>query len=147
MFSTLPVLLEKHPRFQKSKLVKIDTDGFDGKIIRGAEAWLAKHRPVLFFEYAPYWLSLQGDDGLSIFQTLERAGYARLLVYRNTGGYEYSISLSNKVLLQEMHEYVSRPSIYFDLCAFHVDDAALAEQVRLAELDFFRKARGAVLRS
>src|SRR5207247_9913036 len=33
---TLSALLRDYPRFQSAKLLKIDTDGYDNKIIRGA---------------------------------------------------------------------------------------------------------------
>lgn len=50
-FDTLDHVIEKNkldPNF-----IKIDTDGYDSKIIRGLENYLAKDNAVLYFEYAP----------------------------------------------------------------------------------------------
>jgi hypothetical protein len=70
-------------------LVKIDTQGFDAKVIRGMETSIAAFRPMLVFEYEEWawdlseetlerlgdWLSLRG---YSIWVLEEFAGQIRL---------------------------------------------------------------------
>src|SRR5687768_2998522 len=48
---SLAAQLNRHPRFLESRLIKIDTDGFDIAIIDGAIDFLGAHKPVVFFEY------------------------------------------------------------------------------------------------
>jgi FkbM family methyltransferase len=104
---TLEDILDKFPVFKKSKMIKIDTDGFDCKIIRGARDYLSKVQPIIFFEYFPDLLEKQNDDGISVFDTLFEWGYTKMLVYNNLGTFLYSINLDDKVHVQEMHSYFS----------------------------------------
>lgn len=137
---TLCQVLADHPRFAAAKLVKIDTDGYDCKIIRGAAPCLGRSKPVLFFEYDPYFLSRQGDDGLSVFRTLDDLGYRDLLVYDNLGRLLGPARVGDDADLSRIHnDYCDgRPGgRYVDLCAFHSDDAdSFAEALR-SETAFF----------
>lgn len=45
-----------------SKFLKTDTDGFDGKLLRGGIDFLGQSSPVIFFEYDPDLLAVQGDS-------------------------------------------------------------------------------------
>jgi FkbM family methyltransferase len=55
--------------------VKVDTDGFDFEVLRGAEELLTRERPLLFFELA-YHLLANPDAGIRWLQSL---GYRRLV--------------------------------------------------------------------
>lgn len=132
--------LKEYSEFWCAKVIKIDTDGYDGKIIRGAKEWLADVKPVLFFEYDPLLLIQQSDDGLSIFSLLLSLGYRRALVYKNTGEYMLSVELDNMRLLGELHEYFSGRKVkYCDICVFSEVDLDLCEKVRCSEMNFFRE--------
>ena len=135
-------ILEKNQEFQRSKLMKIDTDGLDGKIIRGAIDWIRKIKPVIFFEYDPFSLNKNSDDGLSLFNTLASAGYKSFLVYNNFGEYMYAID--KKELVIETHQYFSgrQGRMYCDLCAFSDDDIDLFEKIRRKETEYSLKIRG-----
>jgi len=70
-------------------LLKIDTDGYDGAIIRHHVALLRTVQPVIFFEYM---FSPLGRRGLAVnlpddqvWAALAHAGYDKYIVYRNTG--------------------------------------------------------------
>jgi FkbM family methyltransferase len=135
-------ILKEYPEFWSAKVIKIDTDGYDGKVIRGAREWLADVQPVLFFEYDPSLLRQQSDEGISIFSLLFSVGYRRALIYENTGEYMLSVELDNSRLLCELHEYFSgRKGRYCDICAFSEVDLDLCEKVRHSEIDFFRELR------
>ncbi len=141
-FLTLVEVLDRFPQFKNAGMIKIDTDGFDCRIIRGAAPWLEAARPVLFFEYDPYHLIEQGDDGLSIFGTLRGIGYSGLLVFEGNGDFMYSLELHQQGLLEEMHYYLlgGRPRKYADLCAFHSSDSDVFERCRSGERRFARMA-------
>lgn len=138
---TLPDILKPHPGFLKSKMIKIDTDGFDCIILRGSLDFLAMAKPVIFFEYHPYFLSKQNDDGLSIFAALGSIGYKTAIVYDNLGDYMMSIELTNSSLIEDIHNYFSGrgESRYCDICVFHVEDNDLFNKIRLLEIQFFKK--------
>jgi FkbM family methyltransferase len=55
--------------------IKIDTDGFDFEVLKGAERTLKEHQPLLFFELAPE-LATDSQSGLRSLQAL---GYERLI--------------------------------------------------------------------
>lgn len=145
---SLPVMrlsdvLAGHPRFARAKLLKVDTDGFDGRVIRGSIDYLAAARPAVFFEYDPYFLAQQDDDGLSIFQTLQTCGYAAGLVWDNRGDYLLRCDLSHHNLLEDLHAYASgrRSSFYYDIACFHAEDADLLAAARECERAFFHQIR------
>lgn len=135
-FLTLPDVLDQFPQFKLARMVKIDTDGYDCKIIRGAQEWLQRVRPVLFFEYDPHHLGEQGDDGISIFGLLRTIGYESMLVFEGSGEFMFSADLSQERLLEELHTYFvgRRSKRYADVCVFHSGDRLLFEQCRSEEL-------------
>ncbi len=55
--------------------MKIDVDGFEGKVIRGARDTLASWRPAIVFEISPMAMREQGDDARELVDILTDAGY------------------------------------------------------------------------
>ena len=47
------------------KLLKVDTEGFEARILRGSQNVLKIGRPIVIFEYNRETLSPLGEDGLS----------------------------------------------------------------------------------
>lgn len=137
-FKSLLEIIEKHKNFDNVKFLKIDTDGFDCKIIRSNINFLKRNQPVIFFEYDPYFLNQAGDDGLSIFDFLMQIDYQKLLVYDNTGSFLISTETNNRKVLEELNNYFSgrESAMYMDICAFHKNDNDIAEIVRESELNF-----------
>lgn len=133
---TLDILLEHHPDFRSARMVKIDTDGYDPRIIRGARQWLAETRPVLFFEYDPHHLAEQNEDGLSLFPLLAKTGYRWLLLFEGNGDFMFSGTLDDDRFLQETHAYFSGRASkkYADICLFPTTEKDLFEQSREQEM-------------
>ena len=142
-FYSINEIIEKHPSFNKVKFLKIDTDGFDCKIIRASTDYLMLTTPVIFFEYDPYFLSILNDDGLSVFEVLKELGYEGALIYDNTGSYLLSLRLEQNITLKELHTYFSgwKSVRYMDICVFHHVDMDVFENARLKEIDFFEKLK------
>ena len=138
-FKTLPEILAEYPQFSRSKFLKIDTDGFDLKILRGAAEFLASAKPILFFEFDPNLLMAQNDDGISVFPFLQSLGYESSLLYDNCGVYLLSLSLSNLDLLMDLHYYFWVSQRYCDICVFHKEDAELFSSVRIRECSIVRE--------
>lgn len=132
---TLRAILDNHPRLGRASLLKIDTDGFDGHIIRGAADVLARHRPALFFEYDPYFLVRANDEGLSLFPFLEGLGYDSALVYDNFGRFMLLGHCRDAETWRDLHAYHTGrgSSLYMDICVMHRDDVAVAQKLRTLE--------------
>ncbi|HEY9298922.1 MAG TPA: FkbM family methyltransferase [Phormidium sp.] len=137
-------VLKDYPSFWQSKMIKVDTDGFDCKILRGAADFLKSAKPIIFFEYDPFFLAEQGDDGISIFQDLSSYGYKSLLIYDNFGDLMLSANINNSRILEELHLYFSGRlgHRYCDICVFHTEDSDLFEIAREREIQFFENLRG-----
>ena len=102
--------------------IKIDTDGFDFKILRGAKNTLLKHKPVLFFEWDRQHLEAQGENPLSIFPFLETIGYHMLLIFDNFGTLLCKLSskdTNNLALLIEYTIHSKQHIYYYDVLALH----------------------------
>lgn len=137
-FKKLSSVLINEPTFSKSKMLKIDTDGFDLSIIRGSVDFIQIVKPVLFFEYDPFFLSKQSDDGISIFSLLQSLGYSHMCVYDNFGDYLISLPLQQSRQIEDIHRYLlgRNGKFYYDICVVHEDDLDIAERLRAGETVF-----------
>ena len=138
--ASLASIINKQSFFSDAKMIKIDTDGYDGFIIKGATNFLKSTKPILFFEYDPFHLENHGDDGISIFDTLNNIGYRTAMIYDNFGKYMLSSNLNNRDIFEELHTYFSghEGKYYCDICAFADEDRNLYEKIRKSELEFFQ---------
>jgi FkbM family methyltransferase len=69
-------------------VAKIDTDGYDLKVLRGAQAFLAAERPIVFGEFAAHCLGWHGE---SLQDVIEFASVCDYRVWRkDTGSWCFS---------------------------------------------------------
>ncbi len=64
------------------RFIKIDTDGNDVEVLRGAAGILARDRPAVFFEFCP---SLMPADPVAELEWLQAAGYPQLVCFDHLG--------------------------------------------------------------
>lgn len=117
---TLDEVVEKH-NFQPN-FIKIDTDGFDFKVIRSATKTLKQYAPVLFFEWDKFFLEGQGENPLSIFPLLQELGYSDIFVFDNFGTLlckEKIDNLENLSLLLNYTKLSKQNIYYYDLLVIH----------------------------
>jgi FkbM family methyltransferase len=143
---TLSVVCESLIDFSQAKLLKIDTDGFDTRIIRGGQQLILEGNPVIFFEYDPFFLLKRDSKYLEVFHFLRNLGYSGLLLYDNFGDFLCSAKCSDELFLSEITSYYTgRLSYsYLDICAFHEKDTDLFEKLRCSEQEYsvsFRSLR------
>ncbi len=129
---TLDEILEE-PRFSSRtlKLLKIDTEGFDTIIIRGATEMIQKYQPVIYFEYNRSNMEAIGEDGLSTLLSLEKYGYDSIIFFDNKGRYLLTAPFSQRELIRELHNYSDEHKsgiAYFDICLFHQNDADIEKK-------------------
>lgn len=124
-------------KFSRAKILKIDTDGYDLKIIRGSINFLKQNKPVIFFEYDRSYLDAVNDDGLSIFNAIKELNYHSILFYDNYGRFLISTTLDQTEKIAQLDAYISQKKgafPYYDLCVFHKTDDDIACQLINAEL-------------
>ena len=120
---TISSVIENHPNFKFTKLIKIDTDGFDNKIIRGAKAFLLESKAAIFFEYDPFYLAKQQEKGTDIFEFLVGLGYAKFVIFNNFGIYLTTLSAKEIHHFINFHHYFNKDgSVYMDIWAIHEED-------------------------
>ena len=107
--STLSEALSRHPRFSTAKLLKIDAEGFDCRIIAAETELLKRNKPILFFEYYPKCSELVGQNAFPVFATLSSLGYSMILIYQNLGRYFMSLSLDQQDALRGSSSLHFRP--------------------------------------
>lgn len=119
---TLSTILERRKEFSRAKLIKIDTDGFDFKIIKSSLNELAKMKPILFFEYDIFFSKEGSAEALETMNLLQDIGYQHFIVYDNFGNFMLSLEgvkkfsdLNTCLLSNKTHH---RALYYFDICAF-----------------------------
>lgn len=133
---SLDAFLDENPRFAGARMLKVDTDGYDLMILRGAVKYLSRTKPVLFFEYDRVFLKEAGDDGLNTLWQLASLGYQTALFYDNLGRFMVSTTLDDRRLITQLHDYIEgrkSPFPYYDICLVHREDNEFA--TRLVRLE------------
>ena len=130
---TLTEALARHPRFANAKLLKIDAEGFDCRIIAAEIKLLKVHKPILFFEYYPKCSELVGQKAFPVFTTLSSLGYSIILIYKNVGSYFMSLALDQVDALEDVHNFISNQDGFCDVVAFHTEDLDIAINLRDVE--------------
>lgn len=135
-FKKLSSVLNEESQFSQAKLLKIDTDGFDLAIIRGSIDFIESAKPILFFEYDPFFLRNQKEDEISIFSLLQTLGYHSIVIYDNFGRYLISLPLTETNQIADMHGYLLNRlgDYYYDICAVQAADLEIIQQLREIEL-------------
>lgn len=132
--------LAKNENFENVKLLKIDTDGFDFKILRGSMQLLKQFKPILFFEYDAVYLEEQNEHGTQTLNALQQSGYHKIIYYDNYGKMLLSATLDNQPLMEQLYIYMRKREgafPYYDVCVFHQDDDALADEIIKKEMAFY----------
>lgn len=132
---SLPDILDHHPRFWSAKLLKVDTDGFDTLIVKGARDLLQTARPAVYLEYDPHFFLGPDPDGFEVFDFLRDNDYATALFFQNTGEFHAEAGLGDEGALRRLHAECSGQGgkRYFDVCVFHQDDVDLCAEIRAIE--------------
>lgn len=71
---TLDSYVKSH-QITRLDLIKLDVDGFEGKVIRGALGTLKRFQPVIIMEIAPAWTEMRGDCIADVLHELGQLGY------------------------------------------------------------------------
>jgi FkbM family methyltransferase len=131
---TLGQAVSRHPRFALSKLLKLDAEGFDCRIIACESELLRRSKPVLFFEYYPACCEMAGQPAFPVFAQLAETGYSTVLIYQNVGRYLTSLQLHQVTELANFHRCIADVQGFCDIVAFHPEDLDVAGDLRAQAL-------------
>lgn len=139
--TALDDFLSSHEIPGRPKILKVDAEGFDTRILRGAARLLAERKPVVLFEYNRYNMAAIAEEGLPLFGWLRKLGYARIVFYDANGRLLLATDLGASEQIGDLHDYAdgwNAPFPYFDVCVFHSEDADVAST--FAEQERARRA-------
>jgi FkbM family methyltransferase len=123
---TVDELVVRHSRFAKTTVLKIDTEGFDLKVLRGAQHLLSEAKPALYFEFIPSLLETNGENPLLVLPLLSSFGYDTALVYDNKGIPVEVISTTDETALQRLIACIDDSTVYYyDIFSMHGSRSAL----------------------
>ena len=112
-------------------VVKVDTDGFDGRIIAGGRRLLAEQRPTVLFEWHPELCRKAGTDPMQAFEVLQAAGYRRFTWFTKFGGFSHFGTAELERLAELCQSARNLHDWHYDVIALHqasaVDDLAVAD--------------------
>lgn len=127
---SLDDFMATQPNGPAFKLLKIDTEGFDCSIIRGATNFIQKAAPAITFEYNRGNMDEIGEPGLPTLFKLEELGYSRIVFHDQNGRFLLATSLADHALIKDLHDYadcVHGRTGYLDITVFHALDADVAD--------------------
>ena len=129
-FIKLDTLLQKFPSFNNAKILKVDTDGYDIKILKGAANFIAKTKPVIFFEYDVNFYATP-KILIDFIKFLEEKGYSKILIYDNFGRFIIKINITDNSVLEYLTLYIKNNNaiFYYDFCVFHAEDNDLCSKL------------------
>lgn len=121
---TLEDIVADHGLNRTVHLLKIDTDGYDGRILLQNEQFIRLHQPIIFVEID---LSLEDHSGLGECSFAEKAlrmlqglGYRNCVVFRNTGeaAFTYDVGRDIALFMDHLRSHTFGP--YADIALFPV---------------------------
>jgi FkbM family methyltransferase len=123
---TVDELVAERPAFRAANLLKVDVDGWDGRVLRGARGLLAAAGPALLFECHPGLLAAAGDDAGELLAWLADLGYRRFVIYENRGTLVAAIGAGDRAPFRALLDEAGRrgTEYYYDVAAFRDPDAA-----------------------
>jgi FkbM family methyltransferase len=74
---------------ERPDVIKVDTDGFDGRVLAGGRMLLETARPTVLFEWHPMMYCRVGNDPAQPFAVLRAAGYDRFVFFTKFGQFSH----------------------------------------------------------
>ena len=130
-FLTLDEIIKKHSKFINIDFIKVDTDGFDYKVLRGAIDILKNQQPFVFFELDKSFLSKNNENIMSIFDLFEKSKYESFLLYDNYGYLIGLFDFTQLAIVESIINYMDNKKMYLDVLM--VKDITIAKNLYKTE--------------
>ena len=145
---TVDEILSEYPKFKKFNFLKLDTDGNDFDILKGAQESVVSSHPIILMECDVFGNVHYVEDVLSAIASLAKVGYSTIVAYDNFGNYFCTFAASdpssflNAIAYQVISEFG-----YYDLLFLSEKDQDFAQK----EKEFFslyteKKGLSAIIR-
>jgi len=96
-------------------LIKVDTEGYDFKVLRSGPELLARYKPAIFLEWYPKLLVGLKEEVWEGFDYLETFGYHHFVFFTNEGDFYCSASRPNRLFFRSLASVTARIIPYFDV--------------------------------
>lgn len=115
-------------------ILKIDVDGFDGEVVKGAKNIIKDYTPTIIFEWHPHLIEVTKNNILEIFKNLKISGYNTFLWYNKYGYFSFITNASDDFSLITKYTKESINDWHYDIIAIH--DTSNLEIQKLVDLEF-----------
>ncbi len=119
-------------------IIKIDVDGFDGKVISGSKQILEAHKPAIIFEWHPILTERTNNCLLEPFQVLSSCGYNKFVWFTKYGEFSHFTDGSDLESINKLANLCIRdkfhPDWHYDVVALH--QSSSIDPIGLAEASF-----------
>lgn len=120
--TTLDELIIEH-NISKIHLIKIDVDGYDGKVIKGSEKILEKYHPTVIFEWDPFFCKKTNNNWLDHFFILNGLGYNQYIWFTKYGDFSHFMTILDEKAINQMAEVCLSDehdwNWHYDIIALH----------------------------
>jgi len=113
-------------------VIKVDTDGFDGKVLGGATSLLSASLPSVLFEWHPRICRVTGTDDGQAFSVLRGAGYTRFIFFTKFGDFSHFGDEHLDQLRELCLSTTTLADWHYDVVALHSESPV--DEVELADL-------------
>ncbi len=135
-FTTIDSLFVNRIITENHKIIKVDTEGFDLKILRGGLQYLKTVNPIIYFEYNLHCLLNIEKNPENFIEELVKIGYCKFLIYESDGNFLFTINENTITIFKELDGYLRllKSKIYYiDILAFNKIDLEFAENFQCIE--------------
>ena len=123
-------------------VLKVDVDGFDGRVLMGSQRLLSTMRPAVIFEWHPALYQQTGNSVFTPFQLLHSLGYSIFIWYTKYGDWVFTQSEPDAGTISAMSAVCTGPAFpdwHYDIVALHADSPIRPPD--LVTLDFAKRRR------
>lgn len=135
---TVDSIVGEYGRHGNFNLLKIDTDGHDFEVLAGAQDFILKSLPFIYFEVDSFSNSKFVEDCLDTLEFLYKAGYGKIFIYDNFGCFMGMFAIDDVTAIKKLLFYkLTKERYYFDFLL--MKDCFVDEFYKL-EVEFFASA-------
>lgn len=110
-------------RISEIDIVKIDVDGYDGRVLKGARKFLRKNKPDVIFEWHPLLCKKTGNAPQTHFKTLLLEGYSQFIFFNKFGEFSHFMTGYDRRAIEMLAHYcvdgASPDDWHYDVIALH----------------------------
>lgn len=118
-------------------ILKIDVDGYDGRVLQGAVKFLRKNSADVIFEWHPMLCRKAGNDPHAHFNVLSKLGYSTFVFFNKLGEFTNFMTGYDEASIGHLEEYCSAEGAsddwHYDVVAIHRRSKVRPSSLALAQ--------------